>query len=62
MVIRVLTGYSNLVVVEDGESLHSFSFTVELQQTRQGLRAGCWDEEEEEEEDERIKIENMCLI
>lgn len=33
-------GYSDLVVVEDGQSLHSFSFTVKLQQTRQSLRAG----------------------
>lgn len=37
------------MVVEDGQSLHSFSFTVKLQQTRQSLRAGCWDEDEEEE-------------
>lgn len=33
-------GYSDLVVVEDGQSLHSFSFIVKLQQTRQSLRAG----------------------
>lgn len=30
-------GYSDLVVVEDRQSLHSFSFTVKLQQTRQSL-------------------------
>lgn len=44
------TGYSDLVVVEDSQSLHRFSFTVKLQQTRQSLGVGCWDEEDEEEE------------
>lgn len=44
------TGYSDLVVVEDGQSLHCFSFTVKLQQTRQSLGVGCWGEDEEEEE------------
>lgn len=33
-------GYSDLVVVEDGQSLHSFSFTVKLQQTGQSLGTG----------------------
>lgn len=44
-----LTGYSDLMVVQDGQSLHSFCFTVKLQQTRQSLTAGCWEEGEEEE-------------
>ncbi|TNN35086.1 hypothetical protein EYF80_054750 [Liparis tanakae] len=50
---RVPTGYSDLVVVQDGQSFHSFSFTVELQQTGQRLSAGCWEEEEGEEEEEK---------
>lgn len=33
-------GYSDLVVVENSQSLHRFSLTVKLQQTRQSLRAG----------------------
>lgn len=33
-------GDPDLMVVEDRQSFHSFSFTVELQQTRQSLRVG----------------------
>lgn len=43
------------MVVEDGQSLHSFSFTVKLQQTRQSLTAGCWEEGEVEEEEEEME-------
>lgn len=49
------TGYSDLVVVEDGQSLHRFRFTVKLQQTRQSLGVGCWNEDDKEEEEEKKK-------
>lgn len=53
------TGYSDLVVVEDGQSLHCFSFTVKLQQTRESLGVGCWDEEDEEEKGHMKEMEKV---
>lgn len=35
-----LTGYPNLIVVENSKSLHSLRLTVKLQQARDGLRGG----------------------
>lgn len=55
----VLTGYSDLMVVEDGQSLHSFSFTVELQQAGQSLGASCWEEEGELSDSYTLEVFNI---
>lgn len=43
----LLTGYPDLMVIEDSQSFNGFSFTVKLQQTRQSLWARCTDRAKE---------------